>query len=215
MSWRPGKPESENPSRVGKGTKLRGDAGEARRDPRFLELGSAALDLLHLLFGQELPRGIVGELEGVEALGFRGQLARVEAEACQALVLLLGQVELEPTPALAIKADVAALCVEQQLGLFRAKRGIRYVEHHPEIEQLDLRLRHIQPHPPGDVRQGEGGQFTLYSLMRIFGGTVLSQAANCSGNFRVTRRTNCEMPGLNLVLSSSSKAGTRSRAERS
>ena len=137
---------------------LRRDAlRQVRRHARF-DFAGAALDLLDLLFGQKLLGRFIRELERVQALRLGSQLVRVQAEPGQALVVRLGEIELQPPPAFLAEAHKAAFGVEQEFDLLRRERGVGDIQHHAQIEPVDGGLGHVQPDAARDSRVSEGGE---------------------------------------------------------
>ena len=128
---------------------LGGHAGRQVGRHAGLDLAGAALDLLDLLLGQELPGGVIGELQGVQALRLGGKFARVQAQPGEPFVLVVAQVELEPAPAFALEPHVGAFGVEQQLDFLLRQRGVGHVEHHAQVEPVNVRLRDIELHAAG------------------------------------------------------------------
>jgi len=89
-----------------------GDAGGQRRRHPRLDLRSAALKAFDLRFGQEFARRFVGQLECVQPLRFGGEVASVQAQPRQPLVVFGSEVELEPAPAFLAQTHVSAARVQ-------------------------------------------------------------------------------------------------------
>ena len=94
------------------GGQVGGDAG--------LDLAGPPLDLFHLRLRQELPRGVMRQLQRMQALRLRRKFVGAQPQARQSFVLLRRQVVGEAPPAFAFQPDEAALRVEQQPDLLLA-----------------------------------------------------------------------------------------------
>src|SRR5688572_29677053 len=78
-----------------------------------LDFTGSALDLFILRRIEKLLRGLVRQLQRVQALWLRRQLTRIQAQLRQLLILIVSKVELQPLPPLAFEAHETAAGVEQ------------------------------------------------------------------------------------------------------
>ena len=126
-----------------------------------LQFADPAVDLLDALRREELLRGGVGKLQGVEALGFGNEIARRQAEPGELFVVLGREIELQAPPAFVAQAHVAAARVEEQLGFLRREHEVGHVEDDFEIEPVDARLLHVEGHGAADRRVAQRGEFAV------------------------------------------------------
>jgi hypothetical protein len=132
-----------------------------RRRDAGLQFTDPALDLLDALRREELLRGVISELQRVEALGFGGEIARGEAEPGELFVVLGREIELQAPPAFLAQAHVAAARVEEQLGFLRREHQVGHVEDDLEIEPVHARLLHVEGDGAADGRVAERGEFAV------------------------------------------------------
>ena len=131
-----------------------------RRDAGF-QFADPAMDLFDARRREEFLRGVIGELQRVEALGFGGEIARGEAEPGELFVVLGREIELQAPPAFLAQAHVTAARVEQQFGFLRREREVGHVEDDFEIEPVNARLLHVEGHGAADGRIAERGEFAV------------------------------------------------------
>ena len=129
-------------------THLGGDAGGELGCDSSLDLADPPLDLIHLLLGEEFFCRLIGQLQGVEALGFGRKLARIKPKAGQTFVIVLAQIILQPPPAFALESNVVSFGIEQEFDFFARERRVRDIEHDTQIKPVNRALGDIQFYAP-------------------------------------------------------------------